>query len=377
MNIASVINFLLVAGAIQGFLFNFITLTLRKKYGPVVLYLNLVVLFISLNNLQAWLPTAGYSSDIYFIKELIIPWYLMIFPCFYSFLRHFLGVEDKVRGFVRIGFILLGTEILLRSGVISWAIQSGHPNPDGFIEQYNVLEETVNIIFSLTLFALCFRLVFRKEALYRDFLDFDDVRWIKVFLILGIAISAVWCIGLTLRAAEGFQDGTIYYPLRLATSLMLYWISYQGLYRYTIVQERVHIRRSIRGADRKTAPRAEEARQRLEEKQSLEYQRIQDYILGSQRYLDPLLSLNTLAEEVSISPGHLSRLINKYGNTSFTDFINGFRVAEAKKIIRDPDFRQYTVVAIGLECGFNSKSTFYSAFKKFTDQSHSAYKDQK
>ena len=47
---------------------------------------------------------------------------------------------------------------------------------------------------------------------------------------------------------------------------------------------------------------------------------------------------------------------------------------QAKNILLDPEFENYTIAAIGLECGFNSKSTFYAAFKKFTSLSPSAFK---
>jgi AraC-like DNA-binding protein len=375
MKIEAIVNFLLIAGAIQGFLFNFITLSLRKKYGPVIVYLNLVVLFISLNNLQAWLPEAGYSSGSYFLKKLVVPWYVFVFPCFYNFLRYFLGVQDKVRGYLKICMVLFLAEFLIRAAVIGYATNTVQ-DPDWTIERYNVLEEIVNMVFSLFVFTQCFILVFRKKELYAAFLDFDDVRWIKVFMILGVGICVVWLAALSLRAQQGFQDGSIYYPLRLATSVLLYWIGYQGLYRYSIVQERVQLRRTIRSGNRLAAATPGASSSTLDEKHAQEFARIQDYLLQEHRFLDPLLSLNTLAGEVSVSPGHLSRLINTHGNRSFTDFINAMRVEQAKEILLDPEFGNYTIAAIGLECGFNSKSTFYSAFKKFTSQSPSAFRSR-
>jgi len=375
MKIEAIVNFLLIAGAIQGFLFNFITLSLRKKYGPVIVYLNLVVLFISLNNLQAWLPEAGYSSGSYFLKKLVIPWYVFVFPCFYNFLRYFLGVQDKVRGYLKICIVLFLAEFLIRAAVIGYATNTVQ-DPDWTIERYNVLEEIVNMVFSLFVFTQCFILVFRKKELYAAFLDYDDVRWIKIFMVLGVGICVVWLAALSLRAQQGFQDGSIYYPLRLATSVLLYWIGYQGLYRYSIVQERVQLRRTIRSGTRPAAATPGATPSTLDEKHAQEFARIQDYLLQEHRFLDPLLSLNTLAGEVSVSPGHLSRLINTHGNRSFTDFINALRVEQAKEILLDPEFGNYTIAAIGLECGFNSKSTFYSAFKKFTSQSPSAFRSR-
>ncbi len=377
MNIESIVNFLLIAGAIQGFLFNFVTLSLRKKYGPVIVYLNLVVLFISLNNLQAWLPEAGYSSGSYFLKKLVIPWYVFVFPCFYNFLRFFLGVQDKVSGYMKILVVLFTVELVARTVVIATSMSTMPlSDADWTIERYNVIEEIINMVFSLYVFTQCFFLVFKKEKLYAAFLDYDDVRWIKIFMVLGVAVVGIWLTALSLRAQLGFQDGSIYFPLRLATSVLLYWIGYQGLYRYSIVQERVQLRRTIRHKAPARSVTHGAVRPGLDEKHAEEFANIRDHLIKEQRYLDPLLSLNTLAGEVSVSPGHLSRLINTHGQRNFTDFINALRVEQAKTILLDPEFENYTIAAIGLECGFNSKSTFYSAFKKFTSQSPTAFRSR-
>jgi len=69
-------------------------------------------------------------------------------------------------------------------------------------------------------------------------------------------------------------------------------------------------------------------------------------------------------------------LVNQFSEKNFSDYINSLRVDEAKKLLKNADFEAYTIVAIGLECGFNSKSTFYTAFKKFTGQTPTAYRKQ-
>ena len=67
-------------------------------------------------------------------------------------------------------------------------------------------------------------------------------------------------------------------------------------------------------------------------------------------------------------------LVNKFSGKNFSDYINSLRVEEAKRCLRNPGFEAYTMVAIGLECGFNSKSTFYTAFKKFTGQTPTSFR---
>ena len=91
-------------------------------------------------------------------------------------------------------------------------------------------------------------------------------------------------------------------------------------------------------------------------------------------YTDPNLTLTSLAEHMNISSRHLSRIINKGFSKSFSDFINGYRVEEVKKNLLEPDYAHYNILSIGLEAGFNSKSSFYTAFKKETGTNPAQYK---
>jgi transcriptional regulator GlxA family with amidase domain len=91
-------------------------------------------------------------------------------------------------------------------------------------------------------------------------------------------------------------------------------------------------------------------------------------------YLREDLTLKDLAELLQITDKKMSALLNRYLNTSFYDYINGLRVVEVKKRIQDPAFEKYTLLAIALECGFNSKASFNRIFKKMTVVSPSEYK---
>jgi AraC-like DNA-binding protein len=375
MNIDSVINFLLIAGVIQGFLFNFFTFFFRKKYSPVVLYLNLVVLFISLNNLQGWITANGYGSDHYFLKNMVVPWYVFVFPCFYNFLRNYLGVLVKTRNFLPLIFWLFMSETGTRAGIILYTASNGLDGVDAGVETYNVVEEIVNISVSGFLFVRSWQLVFSRQGWYRNFLSFDDIRWIKIFLVLGVSVILLWIFGLSLRATVGYNI-SIYYPLRLASSLLLYWIGYQGLYRYNIVQDRILIRKSMQTNTSLLDRRVVESNDRLQEKHLMEFQQIRSDIIQKGKYLDPDMTLEKLAQQQRVSSGHLSRIINLYGNKSFNDFINELRVEQAKVFLTDPAYDPYTILSIGLECGFNSKSTFYSAFKKFTSFTPSQFRSR-
>ncbi len=374
MTVDSFINYLVIAGVVQGFLFNLITLFFGKKYGPVVLYLNLVVLFISLNNLQSWLPAMGYGSNHFFIKSMVVPWYLLIFPSFYNVFRHYLGVLTRTRNYMPFVLGLFLTEVVIRAIVVLMNSSRGSEALAIRVESYNVVEEIINICVCIFIYLKAAQLVFRRQDWYRKFLTFDSIGWIKAFIILGLSIMLLWMFGLFLRATVGYNI-SVYHPLRLASSFLLYWIGYQGLYRYKIVQDRILIRKSLQEDSKRLPTRHTESNDRLYEKHLSEFNRIREDLVQNRKYLNPDLTLEKLAKEQLVSSGHLSRIINLYGNRSFNDFINELRVEQAKSFLSDTEYSPYTIVSIGLECGFNSKSTFYSAFKKFTSQTPSEYRE--
>ena len=80
------------------------------------------------------------------------------------------------------------------------------------------------------------------------------------------------------------------------------------------------------------------------------------------------------AEKLGLSKSYLSRLIHAERHTSYSDYINSLRVKEAKLIIQNPESEKFTLIAIGLEVGFNSKSAFNNAFKKHGGLTPSEFK---
>lgn len=100
-----------------------------------------------------------------------------------------------------------------------------------------------------------------------------------------------------------------------------------------------------------------------------------DYLMKQEKlYLAPNLSLPKLAGEMGCSVNHLSQAINAGHRTSFFNFINQFRIADARKLLAQSDCRFPGVLDIALTVGFNSTSTFYTAFKKVTGKTPARYR---
>lgn len=91
-------------------------------------------------------------------------------------------------------------------------------------------------------------------------------------------------------------------------------------------------------------------------------------------YLDEKLTVSELAEKLNISRHHLTQIISEKLNKNFYTFINEFRIEEVKKMFLDKKKEYYTILAVAYECGFNSKSTFNTLFKKYTGLTPSEYR---
>jgi len=91
-------------------------------------------------------------------------------------------------------------------------------------------------------------------------------------------------------------------------------------------------------------------------------------------FTDSSLTLSRLGEKLEVPANYLSQAINHQLQTGYSDFVNGFRVEEAKRLLEDPENHKLTLAYIGEEAGFKSSSSFNAAFKKITGQTPSSYR---
>ncbi|MCL3781035.1 AraC family transcriptional regulator [Prolixibacteraceae bacterium JC049] len=101
-----------------------------------------------------------------------------------------------------------------------------------------------------------------------------------------------------------------------------------------------------------------------------------NYMNEHQPYLEPQLRIKNLAEAMDIPSYHLSQVINEQFQQNFYEFINQYRVNYAMELMKNPSYQNFTLVAIGFEVGFNSKSAFYTAFRKITGKTPAKFQNE-
>ena len=99
------------------------------------------------------------------------------------------------------------------------------------------------------------------------------------------------------------------------------------------------------------------------------------YLERDKPYSDNELKVQNLAERLGIASYQLSQVINTELQRNFYDLINSYRIEEAQRRLADPGNQHLTILAIAYDVGFNSKSAFNTAFKKYTNMTPSQYKN--
>lgn len=365
-------NFLMIAGILLGIIFIISALFSKRGRDSSVLYLVLVVLFLTLNNLQIILIDTGLVKVNFFVSKLLIPWYLLIFPSFYSFLIYYLKIDKKVHSYISIVLALFVIEIFIRIAFIPYFLNEG----DNYIvAKYAQIEEIINALFTVFLFVKAFLLLFNYSNLYKEVLSYDNIKWLKIFMSLGSVIVLLWITAIICNIGKVINPVIyIYYPMRLSCSILLYWIGYQGFFHYNIMTQRIQLREVIAEENRSNSKLLNENPSIDVSNKENSFLIIKNHIEKHNRFLDPTFSLEVLASEIKMSTTKVSNSINQNSGYNFSDYVNQLRVNKAKKYLIKPEYSHYNIETIGYECGFNSKSTFYLAFKKFTNTTPTAFR---
>jgi AraC-like DNA-binding protein len=183
------------------------------------------------------------------------------------------------------------------------------------------------------------------------------------------ALTAVWVMGslkfvLTILY-PAYDTETVDLLIPASLSVFVYAMGYIGLRRPEVLTGM---------EDLPPTPRRYEKSTLTLERSDTYLQRLLDLMKTEKPYMDGELTLQKLAKALAISPHHLSQTINEQLNQNFIDFINAYRIEEAKRMLVDPAKKHYSILAVSEEVGFNSKSAFNTAFKRHANMTPSEFR---
>ncbi|MEL7147018.1 MAG: AraC family transcriptional regulator [Bacteroidota bacterium] len=241
------------------------------------------------------------------------------------------------------------------------------------------------MLFVLFLIFIPFVLV-KTNQYIQTAIDSQQKKWLTYLLRFEVVFLSSWLLTILLSP---FFEETLLEPMSaiaLFTTLLIHWVAYTGVYKMRLLSDQVKIRELLRTFKGHVPPQVtKDPLPQLKEitdadkvkspgKEAFYFKELEKLCVDQKIYRDPTLDRNAVAEMLGISTSYISQIINSSTNENFTTYINTYRVEEAKVLIRSEEFDNYSLLAIGLECGFSSKTTYFNVFKKITGMTPNAYR---
>ncbi|WP_316802696.1 helix-turn-helix domain-containing protein [Pedobacter nototheniae] len=337
-------------GVFNGFIISAYLLFFKKEKSNSTYFLGLLLLSVCLK--------IGKSFIFYFYPDLPgvyihigILGRVLVGPSLFYFITSALGQNPKTN------FIQKGTYLFWISAIVILSIIAPYDAQPYIWENYIEWIISIQFIIYILLSAWQLRNVFAKQFIKGENFSTKETLLLSV-LIGNIAIPIAFKLPFFTFFNGHCISGALFFSLILYLNIFLF------------VSRRKTSNLLFGGQDL-----VRYANKKIAEEQALGLtEKLEKIILDDELYKNSNLKLNDLAKKINISSHQLSQLLNDNLGKSFAAYINEFRINEAcELIINDKGIK---LEAIGYEVGFNSKSTFYTAFKKYKQTTPTLYKEQ-
>ena len=262
----------------------------------------------------------------------------------------------------------------LQPFTVSWAIERGF-----------------FVVVFVVYFGLSYRIILQHQRRIKDvFSNLEKVKldWLRNLLL---AFGVIWMIAL-LRFLSAY--GKVGYENKFAVPILLcltiYLIGWYALRQPEIFGNRWD--QLIRELDRKSAPvlatdnnlpvdpasHKPQSKYEYSSLSELDIARYKNNLINhleqEKPYIDPDFKLQNLADHLDIPSYQVSQIINTELKQNFYDLVNSMRINDAKRRLTDPAQKQTRIINIAYDVGYSSKSTFNTAFKKYTNTTPSLFR---
>jgi AraC-like DNA-binding protein len=350
-----------------------------------------------------WLAYFGHTPELRYVYPLAMPLLLCHLPVFYWYIRALTGVGFRVEGkqwlhllpalivlLLQMAFFLMPDNQATRF-LENGPLMGQYANMQNFLIGMNRVSFYGILTFQFLYYIMKYRRVLRvhRNSIENVFSYTEniDLKWLHT-LMIGILLFFVgndltYIIGLNYHSFSAlfFSMGMI---------AINFYIGYHSL-----VQRQVIHKVYAKGIARKVSSPAEEVQQEsdrhtsADDSESTRYKRSSlktdvrakiihrlDRIMQEEElFTDTKLSIDDVAQRLGINSKYLSQSINEAYNRNFYIYVNELRVEKAKSYLLVESHANYSIEGIARQVGFQSKSSFYIAFKRITGLTPSAFRD--
>lgn len=359
-----------IVGATQGFLLALALVSIKSGRRQSKKLLAALVLTTSITVIGSVLYATRYIIEVPFAIQVFSPFQFLIGPLLFLYVRTLI-IEKPEPG--RKSFLHFIPAVVCfvyylplyfqdRESKLEYIIDAlqNYPTPEWRIRSY--LSGFHILLYLISSTSMLIKLL-RKSSRQTKIAENKNLPWIRNLLIIALVIWAVGVFRL-LFAYSPRPETMLVFPLCL--SIWVYLLGYLALRSPEV----------LTGVEEMSTPPAKRY-----EKSTLTPVKAENYLgrllqlmTDEKPFAEGEITLQKIAERLSISPHHLSQIINEQLKQNFFDFINSYRIEEVKRIMKDSKYKHLSIIAVAEEAGFSSKSSFNSIFKKHTGMTPSQFR---
>lgn len=357
---------LIALATIQAIIFGLVFILNGKKNRSLVILGFFLVIYVSTG--IEWILTLDIVAFLPQLKYLPITFSYCIVPLFYIYVKNIIRGWDKKDFYHLIPALL---HFFLELFLFLF------PNfGDRFYAESN---RTVLVIFVLLLppiynigYAIfTIRYIRIQQKLIPDFftdIEIKRVNWLITtcfififdylfeFLFSVVQLNTEW-------------DSFIYLLEAFFMGFIVYWVSIYGIVQKVLLLDDTVVKDSLDNDDLNAENlmdgKVNLARNDKPNPETSEnFEKIIAFFKDTKIYTNKEINLFMVSDMLQIPYKEVSRLINTYGQKNFNQFVNSFRIQEAKRLLEDADFEKYNFSGIADAVGFNSRSSFFTNFKQ-------------
>ena len=381
------LNIALLLGAAQGFLLSFLIFQKhRKLYANR--FLSLFMFLYSLILVQMLLNDLGYGEKIPHILLVFLGFPFLIGPLHFLYAKSLINFSAKMKKNDWLHFLPF---LVVELYFLSYLFKTDQQIQALFNKQQVNDVSTLFIIHNwLIIIQGMIYLIYTIIIINKYFKNIKNIfstiekiklNWLKIITYMVIFVLSFFMIENVLLLFD-IELSDKFNLTSLLYAILIYVLGYIGFSKSEIfaTPELAVSMRQLSKYDYSSTESKPNGEPKYE-KSGLGQQKAKQYLDSLLKLMEEKkpfrnseLTLNQLADLLSISPHNLSEVLNTQLSQNFFDFINHYRIEQAKKDLIDPKKQNLKILSIAFDAGFNSKTSFNTIFKKHTDLTPSEYR---
>ncbi|TCN59545.1 AraC family transcriptional regulator [Flavobacterium circumlabens] len=340
-------------------------------------WLGTFILCIFLIQIDTLFQKSNYFAEGSFALEILSLASLIIAPVFYFSVVYYAESNRKWKAVDNLHFLFAILMLVLI--IISHFLENDKIKTasDKKIEYYAVF--VFGILFCVMVTAYCIAAYIKidkyqkKLYLYSSNIEAVNLNWLKQISICVLVLAFIWLADILFQLSDAFF---LYdYFSSLVNFFGICFIAFHSLKQKEVFPFNNEQKNEINAVISETSIVDDSRKKLISDEKLIEMKLLLTELMEKEKpFLDFELSLLKLASLLNTSPHLLSYIINTGFNENFYQFINRYRIEQARKMILDPKMENLNLIGIAYESGFNSKTVFNTTFKKITNQTPSEFK---